>query len=105
MPQATQIETQAEQQRLTLLRAQRATWCTRRELALERREQALDQSAAPVNPSWEGPTHLGAHPVKTPGFLAALGGDHALRPELLPDVSRIPLTVELGVGQHQPDAR
>jgi hypothetical protein len=105
MPQSIQIETQAEQQGLTLLRAQRATWCTGRELALDRREQALDQRATPVNPSWEGPTHLGAYSVDAPGFLAALGRDHALRPELLPDVSMIPFAVELGVGQHQPDTR
>jgi len=57
MPQAIQIETQAEQQGLPLLRAQGTTWCTGRELALDRRKQALDQSAAPVHSSWEFPTH------------------------------------------------
>jgi hypothetical protein len=43
--------------------------------------------------------------VDTPGFLSALGRDHTLRPELLPDVGVIPLAVEFGVGQHQTDAR
>jgi hypothetical protein len=105
MPQAVQIETQSKQQGLAGLHSQRATWCTRRELALDRREQALDQSATPVNPSWECPPHLGAHSVDAPGFLSALGGDHALRPELLPDVGMISLAVEFGVGQNQPDVR
>ena len=39
-----------------------------------------------------------------PGFLSALGGNHALRSEVLADVGMIALTVELRVGQHQPDA-
>jgi hypothetical protein len=105
MPQAIQIETESEEQGLTLLSAQGTTWCTRRELALDRRKQTLEQSTAPVHSSWEFPTHLGTHSVAAPGFLAALGGDHALRPELLSDVSRISLAIEFGVGQHQPDAR
>ena len=46
MPQAVEIETQSEQQSLTLLRAQRAARRTGRELAFHRTEQALDQSAA-----------------------------------------------------------
>jgi hypothetical protein len=43
--------------------------------------------------------------MNTPGFLSALGRDHTLRPELLPDVGVVPLAVKLDVGQHQPDAR
>ena len=39
------------------------------------------------------------------GFLSTLGRDHTARPELLSDVGVIPLAVELGVCQHQPDAR
>src|SRR5580693_4792131 len=105
MPQAVQIETQSEQQGLTLLRAQRATRRTGRELAFYRTEKALDQGSAPVEPSRKGSPHLGAHSMNAPGFLSALGGDHALRPELFPDVGVIPFAVELGVGQHQPDAR
>jgi hypothetical protein len=105
MPQAIQIETQAEQQGLPLLHTQGTTWCTGRELALDRRKQALDQSAAPVHSSWEFPTHLGTHSVAAPGLLSALGGDYALRPELSPDVGMVSLAVEFGVGQHQPNAR
>src|SRR5258708_38232272 len=105
MPQAVQIETQSEQQGLTLLRAQRATRRAGRELAFYRTEQALDQGSAPVEPSRKCSPHLGAHSMNTPGFLSALGGDHALRPELFPDVGVIPFAVELGVGQDQPNAR
>jgi hypothetical protein len=43
--------------------------------------------------------------VNAPGFLFALGGDHTLRPELLPDLGVIPFAVEFGVGQDQPNAR
>ena len=105
MPQAIQIETQSEQQSLTLLCAQRAAGRSGRKLAFHRGEQALNQSATAVKPLREGTSHLGAHAMHTPGFLSAFGGDHALRPELFPDVGVIPLAVELGVGQHQPDAR
>ena len=42
-------------------------------------------------------------PWKRQVFLSPLGRNHALRAELLPDVGVIPLAVELGVGQHQPD--
>src|ERR1700675_3473131 len=105
MPQAIQIETQSEQQGLTLLRAQRTAGRASGELALHRTEQTLDQSTAPVEPSWKCSPHLGTHSVDAPRFLAALGGDHALRPELAPDVGVISLAVELGVGQHQADAR
>src|SRR5271169_3868646 len=105
MFQAIQIETQAEQQGLTLLRAQRAAGRASRELALHRTEQALDQGSAPVESSRECSPHLGAHPMDAPSFLSALGRNHTLRPELLPDVSVIPFAVEFGVGQHQADAR
>ena len=49
--------------------------------------------------------HLGAHFKDAPAFLSALGGNHALRPELFPDVGVVSLAVKLGGGQHQPDAR
>jgi hypothetical protein len=48
--------------------------------------------------SRECPPHLGAHSMNAPAFLSALGGNHALRPELLADVRVVPLAVELGVG-------
>jgi hypothetical protein len=105
MPQAIHIETQPEQQRLPPLGAQRAAWCTGREFALHRTEQALDQRATTIDPSRELPPHLGAHSMEAPGFLSTLGGDHTLCPELLSDVGMIPLAVELGVGQHQTNAR
>ena len=105
MFQPIQIETQSEQQGLTFLRAQRATGRTSRELALHRTEQALDQGSAPVELLRKGSPHLGAHSMDAPGFLSTLGGDHALRSELLADIGVIPLAVEFGVGQHQPDAR
>ena len=105
MFQAIQIETQPEQQGLAPLHVQRATGRSSRELALHRRKDALDQGAAPVELSRKRPPHLGPHATNAPSLLPALGGDHTLRPELLPDVGVIPLAVELGVGQHQPDAR
>ena len=77
----------------------------RAEAALHRTEQGLDQGSAAVELSRECAPHLGAHSMNTPGFLSALGGDHALRPELFPDVGMISFAVELGVGQHQPNAR
>ena len=105
MPQATQIETQAEQQGLTHLGAQRTTGCASRELALYRTEQTLDQSTAAIEGSRECPPHLGTHSVQVPRFPSALGGDYTLRPELAPDIGVIPLAVELDVGQNQADAR
>jgi hypothetical protein len=105
MPQAIQIETQAEEQSLRLLRAHRATGRTSRELAFHRTGQALNQGSAPAEPPRKRLPHLGAHSMRAPGFLSALGGDHALRSELFPDISVISFAVELGVGQDQPDAR
>jgi hypothetical protein len=40
-----------------------------------------------------------------PGFQPAFDGDYVLRPKLLPDIGVIPLAVELGLGQHELDAR
>ena len=79
MFQAIQIETQAEQQGLAPLCAQRTSWRANRELALHRTEQCFDQGPTPIEPSRECPSHLGPHSVHAPSFLAALGGDHALR--------------------------
>jgi len=70
MPQTIQIETQAEQQGLTHLGAQRTTGRASRELALHRTEQTLDQSTAAIKASRERPPHLGAHSVDAPGFLS-----------------------------------
>src|ERR1700721_1495562 len=105
MPQAVQIETQSEEQSLTLLCAQRTTGRAGREIGFNRTEHALDQGSTPVNPSRKCSPHLGAHSMDAPGLLSTLGGNHTLRPELLPDVGVIPLAVELSVGQHQPDPR
>ena len=104
MFQAIQIETQSEQQGLTDLRAQGTARCASRELPFHGREQAFDQRATPVELLRKCSSHLGAHSTHPPGFLPTLGGDHALGPELLPDISVIPLAVEFGIGQHQPDA-
>src|ERR1035437_3183665 len=72
MLQAIQIETQSEQQSLTLLRAQRAARSTGRELALHRTEQALDRRSAPVEPLRKCSPHLGSHPMDR--VVVALGG-------------------------------
>src|SRR6266403_356292 len=104
MFQPIQIETQSEQQGLTHLHTQRATWGASREFSLDRREQALDQGAAAVKPSWEGTSHLGTHSVYAPGVLPTLGGKHALRSETFANVGGIALAVDLRVRQHQPDA-
>ena len=77
MPQTVQIETRAEQQRLAHLHGQSAARSAGRELAFDRREEALDQSAATVESLWKCPSHFGAHAVDTPGFLSALGRDRA----------------------------
>jgi hypothetical protein len=104
MPQTGQIETQSEQQSLPHLRGQSAPRSAGRELALDRREDALDQSAASVESLRECSPHFGAHAVDAPGFLSALGRDHAPRTELAADVPVISLAVEFGVGQPQPDS-
>jgi len=57
-----------------------------------------------VDPLRKCPPHLGAHSVHAPGFLSAFGGNYAVRSEALADLRVIALAVELGVGQHQPDA-
>jgi hypothetical protein len=85
MFQPIQIETQSEQQGLAHLRAQRSTRCASREFSFDRREQALDQGAATVKPSWKGTSHLGTHSVHAPGFLSALGGNDALRSKAFAD--------------------
>src|ERR1700730_947915 len=103
MFQPIQIETQSEQQSLAHLCAQGSTRCASREFSFDRREQALDQGAATVNPFRECTSHLGAHSVHAPGFLPALGGNHTLRSESFADVGVIALAVELRVGQHQSD--
>jgi len=105
MPQTIQIETQAEQQGLTDLGAQRTTGRASRELALHQTEQTLDPSTAAIKASRERPPHLGTHSADAPGFLSALGRDYTLRPELAPDVDVISLAVERGVGQHQTNGR
>src|SRR5271167_2658374 len=105
MFQAIQIETQTEQQGLANLHAQRTTRSTSRELPFHRREQAFDQGPASVKPLREGPPHFGTYSMHAPCFLPALGGNHTLRSESLADVGVITLAIELGVGQHQPDAR
>ena len=104
MPQAIQIETQAEQQGLPHLHRQAAAWGASRELAFDRREDALDQRATPVELLRKGSPHLGTHSVHAPSFLSTLGGDNTLRSELLTNVGVISLAVEFGIGQHQPDA-
>jgi len=104
MPQAVQIETQAEQQGLAHLHRQAPTRGTRRELAFDRREDTLDQGATPVEPVRKRPPHFGTHTVQAPIFLSAFRRDHTLRSELLTDVGMIPLAVEFRIGQHHPNA-
>jgi hypothetical protein len=104
MPQTVQNETQAEQQGLPHLHGQSAARSAGRELALDRREDTLDQSAAAVESLPKCPPHFGAHTVDARGFLSALGRDHAPRTEFSADVGVISLAVEFSVGQHQPDA-
>lgn len=104
-PQAIQIETQAKQQGLANLHWQAAAWGSRRELAFDRGEYTLNQSPAPIQPAGKRPPHFGTHAVDTPGFFSPLGGDHTVRSELLTNVGVIPLAVEFGIGQHQPDGQ
>jgi len=104
MFQPVQIETQAKQQGLARLHGPAAARRASRKLAFDGREYTLDQSAAPVAPLRKCSPHLGSHSMDAPRLLSALGGNHALRSKLLPDVGVIPLAVEFGVGQHKPDA-
>ena len=104
MPQAVQIETQAEQQGLAHLHGQAAAWGPRRKLAFDRREDTLDQSTTPIESLRERLPHFGAHAVHAPSFLPTLGGNHTLRSKFLSNVGVIPLAVELRIGQHQPNA-
>ncbi len=65
---------------------QRAGLATGRELALLRAEWAVDRQTALVEPLRKRPPHLGTDSLDEPVFLATLGGDHALRPEVPPNV-------------------
>ena len=101
MLQAVQIETQAEQQGLANLHAQAAARGPRRELAFDRGEYALDQSAASMQLVWKRLPHLRTNPMHSPSFLSPLGGDHTVRSELFPNVRVVPLAVELCISQHR----
>jgi hypothetical protein len=72
---------------------------------LDRGKEALDQSATLVKPSLECPPDLDPHSIYASAFLSALRGHPALRPELLPNIDVLPLAIESGVGQNQPDGR
>ena len=108
MPQAVQIETQSEEQSLTLLCAQRTTGRAGRELTrlTELNMLSIRDHDAGKAVSWE---MFAASGRALHG--CARSSSHAWRestlfsPELLPDVGVIPLAIELGVGQHQPDPR
>ena len=102
-PQAIQIETQTKQQGLANLHAQAAARGPCRKFAFDRREYALDQSAAPIQPAGKRPPHFRTDSVHSPGFLSPLGGDHTVRSELFPNVGVVPLAVEFRIGQHQPN--
>jgi hypothetical protein len=91
MPQGVEFETQPEQQGLSHLDLERATGRASRELALHRIEHRFDQGATPIELGRERPPHFGAYFTHLPGFLPTLGGDHALGPEPLADISVIPL--------------
>jgi hypothetical protein len=92
MFQAIQIETQSKLQSVTHLQAQRASGCASGELAFDGTKEAFDRSAAPVEAFRKRQPHLGANSARSPHFLRTLGGDHTLRPELLPDRGVIPLS-------------
>jgi len=85
-------------QGLALLHRQRVTGRPCREFALHRGEESFDKGPTLVELARKRSAHLGAHTVDTPSFFSALGGNHALCAESLPDVGVIPLAVELGVG-------
>ena len=100
MPQAVQIETQAEQQGLAHLHGQAAAWGSPRELAFDRREYALDQRTAPVDAGRKCSAHLRAHATHAPSFLPTLGGNHTVCAKLLSNVGVVRFAVEFRVGQH-----
>ena len=104
MPQAIQVEAEPEQQGLALLHRQQAAGRASREFALHRREDTLDASPVPIEPARKRSTHFCTHSADPPGLLPAFRWDHTPCSELLPDVGMVSLAVELGVGQHQPDA-
>jgi hypothetical protein len=102
MHHAVQIETQAKEQGLTHLHTEAAVGGASRELGLDRREYALDQSGAPVAPIRKTPAASRFALRARQASLAALGGDRGLRSELRLNVGAIPLAIELGIGKHQP---
>ncbi len=102
MPQAIQVETQAEQQSLERLHAERASGGASRELTLRRGENA-DQSPPPIDAARKGSPHFSAHSPQAPRLLTALSRDDTPGAELAPNISMIALAVEFGIGQHQPD--
>jgi hypothetical protein len=105
MPQAIEIETQTEQHGLAHLRGQRAARSSSRELAFDRRKQALDQGLAPIKSLRKRSVHLGSYSMDAPGFLSAFGGNDTLSPELSPDVGVVAFAVEFGVSEKKPDGR
>ncbi len=102
MPQAIEVEGQAEQQGLTDLQRHAAARCFRRQLAFDHREDRLDLRPVSIQLTRERSVHL------VPDFSfrvapTARSGDHTVGPQSLRNVAVILLGVELGVGQHQAD--
>ena len=101
MLQAIQIETLSGQQGLPYLDAQAASRRTGGELSLHRREDALNQSTASIEPSRKGMPYLSSDAVYTPSPLVTLDRDHIVRSERPANIGMISLAVEFGVGQRQ----
>lgn len=103
MPQAVEVESQSEKQRLAGLRGQAAPWRSRREFALDDREDRLDLGALSVDASRKVPAHLSAN--SHAAAASSFRGDDAARSQSLTNVLVVGFGVEFGVGQQQADGR
>src|SRR5207245_895331 len=105
MFQAIQIETQAEQQGLTLLHGQAAARRPSRKLALDRGEDAFDQRATPIDSLGECPSHLRSHSVEMPCFLPPLRWNHTPCSQFAAYVGVIPLAAVFSSAYRATGAR
>jgi len=94
-----------QQHGLRVLRLSRTSRSLRQQLPLDCREDTLDLSALTVPLAREALSHLRPDAFDLPRRLPALRGDDAVSTDDLMDVEVVALTVELGIGQHQPDGR
>src|ERR1700746_2306649 len=102
MPQAVEVKGQAEQQCLSNLQGHATTWCFRRELAFDHRENCFDLRAWPIQLARKIAMHLVAD-FSLRHTTSWVGGDHAVCSQGGANVTMVGFRVKLRVGQHQTD--